>query len=204
VQIGAPTPANRLSISPQSAMRLRTSRRSLLVVSSLLLAITAACSAKHPAPAVPGERAESAAESKPCDRSDQDTTSRAHLPLYRQCAVDVKARPKTNVGARPDFTPPMRDGGCYFVAIEVAVDTSGTPEPGTARVLRTNDSMFANAVMSTVPTYAFTPARIGGAAVRQIFELSTAMTTYASKSAANPMGPTGPMAGRRPPCATRR
>lgn len=184
-------------------MRLRSRRFSFVAVPALLL-IAAACSAKHsPAPSAAGERAESAAESKPCDRSDQDSSSVAHLPLYRECAVEVKARPR-GTGARPDFTPPKTDGGCYFVAIELVVGTSGQPELGTARVLRTNDSMFANAVMSTLPTFGFTPARIGGVAVRQIFELSTAMTTYASRSAATPAGPVGPMGGRRPPCATRR
>jgi hypothetical protein len=204
MQIGAPTPATDDHLFA-STMRLRTRRRSGLVLFlfSLLLASTAACAAKHTAPSVPGERAETVAESKPCDRSDQDSSGYTHLPLYRACAVDVKARPR-GTGARPDFTPPRTVGGCYFVAIEVVVDTSGTPEPGTARVLRTNDSMFANAVMSTIPTFGFTPARIGGTPVRQIFELSTAMTTQLSKSATDRTGPTGPTAGRRPPCASRR
>ena len=178
---------------------------SFFVLSSFLLAIVGGCSAKQTSlsPAGAGAQAEAPADSKACDRSDQDSSSYAHAPLYRACAVEVRARPKVN-GARPDFTPPIKDGGCYFVAIEVAVDTAGVPEPGTARVLRTNDTMFANAVMSTVPTYVFSPARIGGTAVRQIFELSTAVTTYASSSRANPAGPVGAMAGRRPPCATRR
>ena len=185
-------------------MRRRT-RSSFLALSFVLLAIVAACSAKQTSlsPAGAGAQTAARADAKPCDRSDQDSSSYAHVPLYRECAVDVKARPNGRA-ARPEFMPPKTDGGCYFVAIEVVVDSSGIPEPRTARVLRTNDSMFATAVLSTIPTFGFSPARIGGVAVRQIFELSTALTTYASKSAANPTGPIGPSAGKRPPCATRR
>ena len=182
---------------------MRHRARAALHASSLLLVIVAACSAKQTSLSPAGGGAQAArADTKACDRADQDSSSYAHVPLYRECAVDVKARPRVN-GARPEFTPARTDGGCYFVAIEVVVDSSGVPEPGTARVLRTNDSMFATAVLSTVPSYGFSPARIGGAAVRQIFLLSMAMTTYVSKSGATPIGP-GPAAGRRPPCATRR
>jgi hypothetical protein len=183
-------------------MRPRTSRPAFLVLPSVVLVITAACSARQAAPSVAGEPATSVSQSQVCDRSDQDSSSYAHRPLYRACAVDVKARPKVD-GGQPLFTPPRGDGLCYFVAIEVAVDTSGLPEPGTARVVRTNDDMFASAVMSTVPGYVFTPARIGGTAVRQIFDLSMALMTFPARSATR-TGPIGPMAGRRPPCATRR
>jgi hypothetical protein len=185
----------------RSAMRLRPRRVSFF---SALLVILAACSAKHaPVPAAAGERVEAVADSKPCDRSDQDSSRATHLPLYRECAVEVKARPR-GTGARPDFTPTKTDGGCYFVAIELVVGISGQPEIGTARVLRTNDAIFANAVLSTVPTLGFTPAKIGGVAVRQIFELSMAMTTYTSRSASSAGGSSAPLPGRRPPCATRR
>jgi hypothetical protein len=170
-------------------MRPQTSVR-ILVLSSLL-ASAGACSARHAAPLEGEGRA--VAVSKSCDRSDQDSTGVAHVPLHRACAVDVQVRPLEN-RVRPDFQPPSHDGGCYSAMLEIFVDTSGAPEPGSARVMRTNNAGFAGAVLATIPTFRFTPARLGGTAVRQIFEVSMAMTTHAGSRAA------GPPAQRRPPC----
>ena len=183
-------------------MRPRTSRTALVALS--LIALVTACATKRTetaANATPGAdvtRAEGVSTTKPCDRSDQDSSSHAHLPLYRACAVDVRAKPRRN-GIRPDFQPTVRDRGCYSVVVEMVVDTAGGAEPGSARVLRTNDTKFAQSVLFTIPTYRFEPARIGDAPVRQIYELRTALMTRMVRTSEGG-GPQRPMPGSRPPC----
>ena len=177
-------------------MRLPTICLSLLALSSTIAA--GACAAAHTAPSE-GARAD-AAESPACERVDQDSSATPHLPLYRACAVEVKARP-TGTGPRPDYHLVNRERGCASVRVEFAVDTAGVPETGTAHVVRTNDPRFAEAVVATVPGLRFTPGRIGGAAVRQIFELRMAMTSQTVSNPSRGGGPQGPVPGSRPSCA---
>ena len=62
-----------------------------------------------------------------CDHGDQDTSHYLHTPLYRACAVSVKARPVAN-DVRPEFRATGRDRSCFSAVIQLAVDTAGFPE----------------------------------------------------------------------------
>ncbi len=48
------------------------------------------------------------------------------------------------------------------------VGTDGRPEPGTVRLLRSNDSALGLALLQSVPEWTYEPARREGAPVRQL------------------------------------
>jgi hypothetical protein len=162
-------------------------RWSSVVVGSLALcaiALVDGCGAKHPIAdgfdaraASTGTRLGRAA----CDHNDQDTSHYLHTPLYRACAVSVKARAIAN-DVRPEFRATGRDRSCYSAVIQVAVDTVGLPEGRTARVLRATDAGFASAVLAIVPALRFEPARLGERRVRQLFELREVMVIRQGRS----------------------
>jgi hypothetical protein len=156
----------------------------VVLVSSTLLAIVLldGCGAKHPHA---DDDALAASTGTPlrhgCDHADQDTTHYLHTPLYRACAVSVKARPITN-DVRPEYRPTGRDRSCFSAVIQMAVDTAGFPESRTVRVVRATDPSFAAAVLAIVPAMRFEPARLGERRVRQLFELREVMVIRQGRS----------------------
>jgi hypothetical protein len=103
-----------------------------------------------------------------CELRSTDSVFLADGPVYRGCAVDVQVKNLTR-GTGPLTAPPgpTRDG-CNFVELAFAVDTTGVPDTRTAHVVSTSDRGYADAVLSTLPTWKYEPARIGHSAVRQI------------------------------------
>ena len=73
-------------------------------LASLTIALVDGCGAKHPRVEDGDSLAAStgAPLARACDHADQDTSHYLHTPLYRACAVSVKARPIAN-DVRPDF-----------------------------------------------------------------------------------------------------
>jgi hypothetical protein len=124
-----------------------------------------------------------------CGLRDSDSTFIAGTPLYRECAVDVKA---TNVtrGTGPLSRPsgPLRDG-CHSAELRFVVDTTGVPEQRTARILRTNDSSYADAVVATLPSWRYHPARIKNRPVRQIVTEREAMSITVAHAVAGAGSP---------------
>jgi guanidinobutyrase len=53
-------------------------------------------------------------------------------PVYRDCAVDTKAKRITS--PRVDYRPSRPGNNCYAVEFQVVVDTMGKPEVGTAEI----------------------------------------------------------------------
>jgi len=158
----------------------------MVLVASALSAIVLldGCGAKHPR--ANNEEALAARTGTPlahraCDHGDQDTSHYLHTPLYRACAVSVKARPIAN-DVRPEFRATGRDRSCFSAVIQVAVDTAGLPEGRTARVVRATDPGFAAAVLAIVPALRFEPARLGERRVRQLFELREVMVIRNGRS----------------------
>jgi hypothetical protein len=133
------------------------------------------CAAKHPREGDGGPVASTGTPlARACDHADQDTSHYLHTPLYRACAVSVKALAIAN-DVRPEYRPNGRDRSCFSAIIQVAVDTAGFPEGRTARVVRASDPGFAAAVLAIVPAMRFEPARLGDHRVRQLFELREVM-----------------------------
>lgn len=91
--------------------------------------------------------------------------------VYFEFQVDRAAKPL------PDNEPPhfpdalraTRSRGS--VLAQFVVDTMGTPDPRTFKVLRTSDSSFTSAVRAGLPTMRFTPAEIGGRKVKQLVQM---------------------------------
>ena len=129
-----------------------------LSLAFLAIALVGGCGAKHPR--AEASDAASASTGTPlaraCDHSDQDTSHYLHTPLYRACAVSVKARPVAN-DVRPEFRATGRDRSCFSAVIQLAVDTAGFPEGRSARVVRATDPGFAAAVLAIVPALRFEP-----------------------------------------------
>jgi hypothetical protein len=157
----------------------------VVVVSSALLAVTLVdgCGAKHPRADDGDALAASTGTrlARACDQADQDTSHYLHTPLYRACAVSVKARPITN-DVRPEFRATGRERSCFSAVVQVAVDTAGLPESRTAHVVRATDPGFAAAVLAIVPALRFEPARLGERRVRQLFELREVMVIRQGRS----------------------
>jgi len=156
----------------------------VLVASALsTIVLLDGCGAKHPR--VNNEEALAARTGTPlaraCDHGDQDTSHYLHTPLYRACAVSVRARPIAN-DVRPEFRATGRDRSCFSAVIQVAVDTVGFPEGRTARVVRATDPGFAAAVLAIIPALRFEPARLGERRVRQLFELREVMVIRNGRS----------------------
>jgi hypothetical protein len=130
-----------------------------------------------------------------CRLRAADTLFVDGAPLYRECAVDVAATNVTRAGgplARPPGPP--RDG-CYVVELQFVVDTTGVPEQRSARIIRTNDQGYADAVVATLPDWRYEPAQIKHHRVRQIVTEREMMSLAVGPSAAANMALRSPATG---------
>lgn len=171
----------------------RTPAAATIQLCALLAAtIAAACSGS-------GSRARSTS----CELASEDSVYLSAGPVFRNCAVDERARPMPSTG-RLDFEPPRppivpRPGNrqCFSVELQFVVDTLGVPETRTVRVIRTNYLPMAEAVQAAVKDWRYQPARRDGAAVRQIVrerrELAVAVVAVSP-------GQAPPTPARRPSC----
>lgn len=104
-----------------------------------------------------------------CELRRTDSVFAATGPVFRDCAVDGKASLLV-ANARIDFQPPRAVTNCYSAEVEFVVDTNGTPELQTARIVRTTDQSFGQAVLTAVAGWRYKPAERDGHRVRQIVE----------------------------------
>lgn len=75
----------------------------------------------------------------------------------------------TNI--RPNYQPSqdaVKSGFCAMAELEFVVDADGLVETKTARLLKTNNPTYAEAVTAILPQKRFTPAKLNGVPVRQI------------------------------------
>ena len=133
-----------------------------------------------------------------CALAPADSTYLVRGPVYRDCAVDRRARLLTT-DVRLEFEPPgppAEGTACYRAQIEFVVDSAGVPESETANIVRTNDPAFANAVLATLPRWRYQPARKNGVAVRQVVRENQSMAIQVVRVRAGDI----PRPGRAPPC----
>jgi hypothetical protein len=133
-----------------------------------------------------------------CALTSRDSTYLGRGPVFRDCAVDEKARLTTS-STRPDFQPAASDNGCLAAEVEFVVDTLGIPETGSARVVRATTQPFGEAVVAMVPSLRYEPARLAGMRVRQIVTERRSATVG---RVVVPMGQTPTRSGavRQPSC----
>jgi hypothetical protein len=148
-------------------------------------AIVAACATAPPRTAAERQAA--------CPLTQADSAFLSRGPVYRDCAVDTKAKLIVS-SSRVNFTPPRPALNCYAVDLEVVVDTLGRPEVQTAHVLRSNDAAYADAVLSEIANWRFEVAMLNHRPVRQIATLG--------QRAGSVVVPAGSPPPSRPPVAT--
>ena len=102
-----------------------------------------------------------------CGLRSGDSAFAATGAVFRDCAVDQAVR-LSNTSVRPDLSSLPARAACTFVELEFVVDSTGKPEPRTARVARSNDRAFADAWLAIVDQWRYEPARRAGVSVRQI------------------------------------
>lgn len=109
--------------------------------------------------------------STPCGALPGDSVYSGTTPAWRACAVERPAR-LLNPDQRIDWRPPVGTAQpgtrCYLAHVEFVVDSAGVPEPGTGRVLQSNEPTFAQAVLASLPAWRYRPALREGRPARQI------------------------------------
>jgi hypothetical protein len=141
-----------------------------------------------------------------CELAPADSLFAAAGPVYRECAVDRRARllnRSRNINYQPSGPRPAPGERCYYAEIEFVVDTQGRPETRTARVLRSNEPTLGSAVLQSLPDWRYAPAQKGGVPVRQIVRdrYGLALVVTVVRVPAGSLPPTGPPPpSRRPMC----
>ncbi len=116
-----------------------------------------------------------------CLQQPVDSAFLAVGPVHRACEV---ARPASLQygGTRPNYmfeTPPATS--CIVTELEFVVDTLGVPEVLTAKVLRADHPELARAIVATLATWRYRPARDGGRPVRQIVRTRRSIAVLISR-----------------------
>lgn len=79
----------------------------------------------------------------------------------------VEDRPELLAAPVPPYPPRLRAAGVAgHVLVEVVVDTTGRPEPGSLRVVQSTNAGFNAAALATIRAALFRPGRVWGRAVR--------------------------------------
>ena len=89
-------------------------------------------------------------------------------PVFRDCAVDRKAREPAVFPQLRMVDLPRRQSGCSKVVIEMVVDSTGSPVTQTAKVLQSNDTQFEQLVLSSIGALRYTPAMKDNQRVAQL------------------------------------
>lgn len=109
----------------------------------------------------------SSSQAGDCALQPADSVFTKAGPVYRDCAVTTKAR-LLNPDLRPDFQ--MSGSGCNVAELEYVVTADGVADTRTARVRRTNNQAFADAVLTLLTRRRFEPATRNGVPVAQIVD----------------------------------
>lgn len=120
-------------------------------------------------------------------------------PIYRECHVEQRARPRSNP-PRTNFAPPTNGPTCYRASFEFVVDTLGHPALGTVRRVSATDDGFAFAAESTLGSIVYAPARLDRSPVRQIVRFESSLTLSRVVVAPGGRLPSGRSMPRRPQC----
>lgn len=89
---------------------------------------------------------------------------------YFEFQVEEGASPSGGNPA-PEYPNSMRESGMTGrVVVQFVVGTNGRVEAGSIKILESTTSAFAAAVREVLPRHRFSPAKIGGRAVRQIVQ----------------------------------
>ena len=170
-------------------MMRMTDRQLLYALASGLAVLGAACS---------GASRTATGSHGACGLQSGDTIYVGGGPVYRDCAVDVRAQ-RQGEEIRSDYRPSTNArSACFSAELEFVVDTLGLPETRSARIVRTNNQDYATAVLATLPRWRYEPARLGNVHVRQIVQEKRSMA-MATTTVIVPAGSPPPTRGSAPP-----
>jgi protein TonB len=89
---------------------------------------------------------------------------------YFEFQVEEAAAPSGG-NPEPQYPNSMRELGMIGrVVVQFVVGANGRVEPGSIKIMEATNSAFAAAVREVLPRHRFSPAKIGGKAVRQIVQ----------------------------------
>ena len=93
----------------------------------------------------------------------------ASLKVYTADQVDLPAAVDPKYEMKVEYPPAVFAAGTGgSVVVEFVVDSVGRVEPGTLGIVSSSDQLLADAVKRAVEAASYTPARLKGAAVRQV------------------------------------
>lgn len=94
----------------------------------------------------------------------------ANQPAFFEFQVE-KAATRIQGSAVPKYPDMLKQAGVEGeVLAQYIVDETGTPMPGTLKVLKSTHELFLAAVKEAVPNIRFTPAEVGGRKVKQLVQ----------------------------------
>ena len=104
------------------------------------------------------------------DADSKGTAAGLSNQPYFEFQVEEAASPSGSNPA-PQYPESERSSGATGrVVVQFVVGANGRVEPGSIKVLESTSSAFAAAVREVLPRHRFSPAKIGGRAVRQIVQ----------------------------------
>jgi TonB family protein len=93
----------------------------------------------------------------------------ASLKVYTADQVDQPAAVDPKYEMKVEYPPTVFAAGTGgSVVVEFVVDSVGRVEPGTLGIVSSSDQLLSDAVKRAVEAASYTPARLKGAAVRQV------------------------------------
>ncbi len=107
------------------------------------------------------------AGSAPCAIAAADSAMIGDAPLYPECALDHRASDALRTTEVMLDVRPFH-GRCADATMRFVVDTSGAIEAATARIVRTNDVAFAQAVLRLLALRQYAVSHRDGQAVRAL------------------------------------
>jgi len=131
------------------------SRQSLCLGGAIVALSLAACAHSGPLPRI-----------ATCNPGSVNAAMLASGPVFLPCEVDHPAVRLDRDRTIPPNSPPT--GDCYSALLEFVVDTTGTPDSATARVVRSTGQGYAAALLASLPHWRYAPARKDGRLVRQL------------------------------------
>ena len=167
--------------------------RLLPLVLTPVIILTAACASSGTSAGTASAAIES------CELQPKDSVYARLGPVYRDCAVTTKAT-MISTGVHPDYTPP-RGTTCFTAEYEFVVTSTGLVDVATARLVKTNNQQFADAMKSMLPRLKYEPAKRDGVAVSQITTYKDGGQVMTVVVPAGSPPPSRPSPGRvRPSC----
>lgn len=173
---------------------MRASRLSFLALIAFAAACASGGSSSGSGPGQAGAPRRSSSRDDPNCPSQIDSAYLRRGPVYRGCDLKDRARLR-ETAVRPDYQP-SRGEGCLNAEFEFVVGRDGTPEAETARLVRTNNSRFAESLRQLIPTLRYAPAKRDGDPVRQIVRWNYTIVAVATTSRSGGTPPLTPRSAR--------